>query len=121
MQPVTIGLVALLVSLVLVSQSPSTSRFDARTLTVLVTAVFVASAAYLRISLQMVFVYVALAIVSSMVVVYWARQGLVHFKESLSPDYPVPLWLPFFFAQGFFSVHLFYNFLVSYRYLDEED
>jgi hypothetical protein len=69
----------------------------------------------------MVFIYVALAIVSSLVVVYWARQGLVHFKEVISPDYPIPLWLPVFFAQGFFTVHLFYTFLVAYRYLEDDE
>lgn len=117
MKPVYIGLIGLLVALYFVSQP----RSDARTTAALAAIVIGVTAVFTQTSFLWVFVYVALGIISSLVVAYWASKNIVHFTDRYSRDYPIPIWAPFFFAQGFFAVHLLFAFLTKHRYLEMDD
>lgn len=115
MESVYVALIALLLSLYFVSQ-PAT---DARTKTTWVVVLFALTALFLKLSAVWVFIYAALAVLSAMVVSYWASRGLVHFPDPAHPDYPVPLWLPAFFALGFLAVHVFYAFVLNKMDLED--
>ena len=116
MKPVTIGLIALLVSLYFVSQP----QMDPRTTATIAAILFGVTAFATQTPLMWLFVYFALGIISTLVVVYWASKNLIHFKHRYSVDYQVPAWMPFFFAQGFFATHLLFVFLTKHRYLDSD-
>lgn len=115
MESVYIALFAFLLSIYIVSQ-PAT---DARTKTTWVIVVAALSALFLKLSAIWVFIYVALGLLSAMVVSYWASRGLLHFPEPAHRDYPVPLWLPAFFTLGFLTVHVFYAFVGTRMELED--
>ena len=117
MKPVYIGLIGLLLDVYFASQP----QMDARTLAMFFAIVIGVTAIFTQTSFIWVFVYFALGVISSLVVVYWASKNIVHFKDRYSPDYPVPLWMPFFLTQGFFAVHLLFAFLTKHRYLEMDD
>jgi hypothetical protein len=109
MESIYIALVALLVS-AYVASSPS---MDPRTQAFVIATLLVVVALTIKTAPMWVFIYIALALISSLVVAYWVRNGILHFKPPVAHEIlPVPLWLPVFFALGYLAVHQFYGFVV---------
>jgi hypothetical protein len=115
MEAIYITLFAFLLSLYIVSQ-PTT---DARTKATFILIVFILNAMFLQTSMIWMFVYVALGIISAMVVSYWATKNIVHFTDPARPEYPVPYWLPVFFIHGFLAVHVFYTYVLGKMDLED--
>lgn len=107
MGPIWIAVLALVVSIGIVSQRP----MDPRTKAFGVFVVFAAAAVALQESFFWIFVYVAFAVLAAIVVAYWGSQGWVRFKEPARPDFLVPWWTIPFFAVGFMAVRVAFTFL----------
>lgn len=110
--PLYTALAALLVSIFITTQT----TMDARTQAFALAAVFILAGLMLKLSALWMFIYAALSVITALVVVYWVRLGILRFAAGgpgqsalLSPTFPVPIWLPVFFAVGYMSVHVLYG------------